>query len=312
MAKDVKICMTLEVLSWSPYIRGYRSYLKLERSLSKNTVESYTADVTKLAKFLVEESDTLPNKVKHDDLTQFIRMLNDIGFNARSQARVISGIKGFFKYMLIENAIDNDPSELLEVPKIGRRLPVTLSVEEVESIIHSVDLSKASGARDRAILETLYSCGLRVSEVVNMLISNIYFNDGFIRVVGKGDKDRLVPIGQSALKHLKIYITEVRNHAHIAQGFDDAVFLNKLGKNLSRVSIFKIVKKACLDAGIQKTVSPHTLRHSFATHLVEGGANLRAVQEMLGHESITTTEIYTHLDRAYLRSSIISHHPLES
>jgi integrase/recombinase XerD len=291
--------MTLEVLSWSPYIRGYRSYLKLERSLSKNTVESYTADVTKLAKFLVEESDTLPNKVKHDDLTQFIRMLNDIGFNARSQARVISGIKGFFKYMLIENAIDNDPSELLEVPKIGRRLPVTLSVEEVESIIHSVDLSKASGARDRAILETLYSCGLRVSEVVNMLISNIYFNDGFIRVVGKGDKDRLVPIGQSALKHLKIYITEVRNHAHIAQGFDDAVFLNKLGKNLSRVSIFKIVKKACLDAGIQKTVSPHTLRHSFATHLVEKGIPLHVVQDLLGHNSIKTTEIYLHISNKF-------------
>jgi len=294
-----------------PYIRGFEQYLKLERSLSVNTVASYRRDVLKLALFVEEEKGVSVEKVDYPLLQTFVRNLHEAKFSPRSQARIVSGIKAFYKYLLIEKVVSIDPSELLETPKIGRKLPTTLSVEEVESMIHSIDLSRSSGARNRAILEALYSCGLRVSEAVELKISHLYFEDGFVRVTGKGDKERLVPIGHQAMKHINIYRDEIRNHVPVQKDFEDYLFLNARGKKISRVSIFHIVKRACEKAGIKKTVSPHTLRHSFATHLVEGGADLRAVQEMLGHESITTTEIYTHLDRDYLRSSIIGHHPME-
>ena len=243
---------------------------------------------------------------------EFLSFLHDEKISARSQSRAISSIKSFYKYLILEKLINSNPSELIETPKIGRKLPEFLSIDEIDTLINTIDRSKPDGERNVAIIEVLYGCGLRVSELINLSISEIYWDEGFIRIIGKGNKQRLVPLGSVATKHLKIYLNSIRNqHKKIESGCEDIVFLNKLGNKISRVMIFKIIKSLTLKSGIKKVVSPHTLRHSFATHLVEGGADLRAVQEMLGHESITTTEVYTHLDRSYLRQTILDHHPLE-
>ncbi|HNQ61237.1 MAG TPA: site-specific tyrosine recombinase XerD [Bacteroidia bacterium] len=297
-------------MSWKSYISGYKSYLKLERSLSDNSVQAYLHDIALLDRFLTFKAlKVSPAEIKLQDLQFFIQWINEIGLGARSQARIISGIKGFFKYCLLENIISNDPAQLLETPRLGRQLPDTLSIEDINHLIEAIDQSKPEGTRNKAILETLYSCGLRVSELVNLKLSNLHTEIGFVKVTGKGDKERLVPMGSVAIKYIKIYLKEIRNHQRIQSGAEDVVFLNKRGNRLSRVMIFTIIKQLSQKINLKKSISPHTFRHSFATHLIEGGADLRAVQEMLGHESITTTEIYTHLDRDYLRQSIIQHHP---
>jgi len=297
-------------MSWKSYISGYKSYLKLERSLSDNSVQAYLHDMALLDRFLTFKAlKVSPAEIKLQDLQFFIQWINEIGLGARSQARIISGIKGFFKYCLLENIISNDPAQLLETPRLGRQLPDTLSIEDINHLIEAIDQSKPEGTRNKAILETLYSCGLRVSELVNLKLSNLHTEIGFVKVTGKGDKERLVPMGSVAIKYIKIYLKEIRNHQRIQSGAEDVVFLNKRGNRLSRVMIFTIIKQLSQKINLKKSISPHTFRHSFATHLIEGGADLRAVQEMLGHESITTTEIYTHLDRDYLRQSIIQHHP---
>ncbi len=291
-------------------LKGFKRYLALERSLSKNSVEAYISDVKKLYQFLnQDESSTSILKLKLDDLRSFLIWLNEFNISNTTQARIVSGIKSFYNYLILEEIITVDPSELLETPRIGRKLPVTLSIDEIDRIETVIDLSKPEGARNKAIIETLYSCGLRVTELLELKLSNLFVDEGFVRVIGKGDKERLVPIGQSALKFISIYVQEVRIHVNIKPKNEDFVFLNKRGTKLSRIMIFNIVKDLVEKAGIGKVVSPHTFRHSFATHLVEGGADLRAVQEMLGHESITTTEIYTHLDRQYLRATITDFHP---
>ena len=282
----------------------------MERSLAKNSIEAYNADVDKLFQYLQnEDSGKSFLKVDLNDLRDFLVYINKIGVGARTQARIISGIKTFFKYLLLEDLITSDPSELLEAPRLGRKLPITLSISEIDKIEEVIDLSKPEGTRNKAIIETLYSCGLRVSELCDLKLSNLFFNEQYIRVIGKGDKERLVPIGSSAIKYIQIYTNEIRNHLQIQKGNEDIIFLNRRGRRLTRVMIFTIVKNLVEKAGIDKVVSPHSFRHSFATHLVEGGADLRAVQEMLGHESITTTEIYTHLDREYLRDTILTYHP---
>ena len=282
----------------------------MERSLAKNSIEAYTADVDKLFQYLQnEDSGKSFLKVDLNDLRDFLAYINKIGVGARTQARIISGIKTFFKYLLLEDLITSDPSELLEAPRLGRKLPITLSISEIDKIEEVIDLSKPEGTRNKAIIETLYSCGLRVSELCDLKLSNLFFNEQYIRVIGKGDKERHVPIGSSAIKYIQIYTNEIRNHLQIQKGNEDIIFLNRRGRRLTRVMIFTIVKNLVEKAGIDKVVSPHSFRHSFATHLVEGGADLRAVQEMLGHESITTTEIYTHLDREYLRDTILTYHP---
>ncbi|MDX2195683.1 MAG: site-specific tyrosine recombinase XerD [Cytophagales bacterium] len=298
-------------MSWDIYQKSFKSYLQLERSLSANSVQAYLHDVSKLQQY-IEISDT-PNlsaiDVKAEHIRSFITYIHNIGLSEFSQARILSGIKAFYKYMVYENIISTDPTELIEAPKLGRYLPDTLSFPEIEKILLSFDVSTYEGWRNRTMLEVLYSSGLRVSELVELKISNLFLEIGFLKIVGKGDKERLVPIGNEAIKYLKIYINEHRNAINIKRYFEDYVFLNKRGTNLTRVMIFIIIKKAAKNAGIQKNISPHTFRHSFATHLVEGGADLRAVQEMLGHESITTTEIYTHLDRDYLKQTIQEYHP---
>ena len=295
-------------MSWENSINEFKYYLKVERSLADNSVNAYIRDIRKLADFCskikVDELNISVNEIR-----EFIADLNSKNISARSQARIISGIKAFFKYLIIEDYITNDPTMLIENPKIGLKLPEVLSVGEIELIISSIDLSNKQGERNRAILETLYSCGLRVTELINLKISNINFKEGYIKVIGKGDKERLTPIGSNALKYISIYVSEVRIHQKISKNHEDFVFLNNRGSKLSRVMIFTLIKKIVDKVGIKKKVSPHTFRHSFATHLIEGGADLRAVQEMLGHESITTTEIYTHLDRDYLRSNIMQFHP---
>jgi integrase/recombinase XerD len=289
---------------------GFKSYLKLERSLSENSVEAYLHDIRLLDRFLTYRNLNLgPSDIQVGELRDFVQWVNEIGLGARSQARIISGIKVFFRYCLLENISNNDPSQLLESPKLGRRLPDTLSIEDINQLIDAIDMSKPEGLRNKAILETLYSCGLRVSELVNLRLSNLHMEIGFLKVTGKGDKERLVPVGSVAVKFIRMYVNEVRSHQIIQAGFEDFVFLNKRGKNLSRVMIFTIIKQLAEKINLKKSISPHTFRHSFATHMIEGGADLRAVQEMLGHESITTTEIYTHLDRDYLRQSIIQFHP---
>jgi len=289
---------------------GFKSYLKLERSLSENSVEAYLHDIRLLDRFLTYRNLNLgPSDIQVGELRDFVQWVNEIGLGARSQARIISGIKVFFRYCLLENISNNDPSQLLESPKLGRRLPDTLSIEDINQLIDSIDMSKPEGLRNKAILETLYSCGLRVSELVNLRLSNLHMEIGFLKVTGKGDKERLVPVGSVAVKYIRMYVNEVRSHQIIQAGFEDFVFLNKRGKNLTRVMIFTIIKQLAEKINLKKSISPHTFRHSFATHMIEGGADLRAVQEMLGHESITTTEIYTHLDRDYLRQSIIQFHP---
>jgi len=297
-------------MAWNSYIIGFKSYLKLERSLSGNSVEAYLHDVEMLDQyFSLTKLNLPPSEVKLTHLQSFITWVNEVGLSARSQARIISGIKSFYKYLLLENLVINDPSQLIETPKLGRKLPDTLSTEDINDLIAAIDLSKPEGTRNKAILETLYSCGLRVSELVNLKISNLHLDIGFIKVHGKGDKERLVPIGSVATKQIKLYMDSIRCHMDIKPGNEDVVFLNRNGRKLTRVMIFTIIKQLAARIGLKKKISPHTFRHSFATHLIEGGADLRAVQEMLGHESITTTEIYTHLDRDYLRSAIIQFHP---
>ena len=295
-------------MSWETSIKGFKSYLQIERSLSDNSVQAYIRDVNKFANYAIP-SKLSELKITREDISNFLVKLNKEDISARSQARIISGIKAFYKYLIIEDYIKYDPTELIESPKIGLKLPDTLSLIEIDKLIAAIDLSSKQGERNRAILESLYSCGLRVSELVNLQLSNIHFNEGYLKVIGKGDKERLAPIGGKALKCLEIYINEVRNHQNIQKGHEDFVFLNNRGAKLTRVMIFLIIQKLAEQIGLKKKISPHTFRHSFATHLIEGGADLRAVQEMLGHESITTTEIYTHLDKDYLRSNIIQFHP---
>lgn len=293
---------------WKIYNRDFVNYLKIERGLAENSIFAYQRDLEKLSDFCSDRSIE-PKKVSLEVLKNFIADLYDLGLSARSQARVISGIKQFFDFMVLEGIRDEDPSSLLELPKIGMKLPVFLSIAEIDEMIGAIDLSKPEGHRNKAMLETLYSCGLRVSELINLKFSNIFFKQGFIRVIGKGNKERLVPVSPSVEKEIGIYVSGTRNHMHIHKGHEDFVFLNRRGRQLTRVMIFTIVKNLALTIGLKKKVSPHTFRHSFATHLIEGGANLRAIQEMLGHESITTTEIYTHLDQSFIREAIISFHP---
>lgn len=298
-------------MNWNSILKGFKAYLQLERSLSENSVDAYLRDMAKLEQYCELQGVLVqPEKLTQQQLEQFLIYVSEYGLSARTQARILSGLKAFYKYLSIEDVIEDNPTELLEAPKIGRKLPDVLSVEEINELINTIDLSKAEGERNKAMLETMYSCGLRVSELVNLKLSNLNFNEGFIHVIGKGSKERIVPIGSIAIKHINIYIKAVRNHQqNIKKGNEDVVFLNRRGSKLTRVMIFTIIKQLCEKSGINKTISPHTLRHSFATHLVEGGADLRAVQEMLGHESITTTEIYTHLDRDYLRQAILDFHP---
>jgi integrase/recombinase XerD len=288
-------------------IQLYKNYIKLERSLSPKTVEAYLHDVEKLYDFLGERKKL--EEVELSDLQSFLASLYDEDMSARSQARIISGLKSFYKFMLYERRIAHDPTELLDAPKIGRHLPEVLSISEIEAILNGIDLSKPEGHRNKAIIEVMYGCGLRVSEVVNLRISNLHFRENYIRIIGKGDKERLVPIGHTAQQAVLLYLEGYRMHLKIKKGEEDFVFLNRRGSRLSREMIFMMIKEMAAAAGIRKTISPHTFRHSFATHLVEGGADLRAVQEMLGHESITTTEIYTHLDREYVKNIIEQYHP---
>jgi len=297
-------------MDWKSSIAGFKAYLQLERSLSANSVDAYLRDVNKLISYLeISNLNLSPEKIKLNHLQGLMQWITELGMNPTSQSRIISGIKAFYKYLLLEDEIISDPTELLEAPRTGRKLPEFLTTDEINDLIGAIDLSTPEGERNRAMLETLYSCGLRVSELTGVLISNIYENDGFIKIIGKGDKERLVPIAQSALRYINIYRREIRSHLDIKKGHEDCLFLNRRGAQLSRVMIFTIIKNLAFTAGIEKNISPHTFRHSFATHLIEGGADLRAVQEMLGHESITTTEIYTHLDRDYLREAIIQFHP---
>lgn len=295
---------------WDPYKKGFKAWLQLERSLSDNSVEAYLRDIEKFTVFLqLTDSMKVPDSIELKHLQAFVKWVGELGMTPSSQSRIISGIRSFYKYCLIENISRKDPTSLLEAPALKRTLPDILSFDEIESIIAVIDLSKPEGGRNKAILETLYSCGLRVSELVNLRISGLYLDVGFVRVIGKGDKERLVPIGSSAIKYINIYRNEIRKNIKIKPGQEDILFLNRRGSKLSRVMIFLMLKDLATKASITKSISPHTFRHSFATHLVEGGADLRAVQEMLGHESITTTEIYTHLDREYLRDTLQQFHP---
>jgi integrase/recombinase XerD len=295
---------------WEPYKRGFKAYLQLERSLSDNSVQAYLSDMDKLTDFLeLQGTQKAPAQLELSDLQGFIKWIAELGMTQTSQARIISGVRAFYKYCLLEDITTKDPTTLLEAPKTWRHLPDVLTFDEIENIIAQIDLSTPEGGRNKAILETMYSCGLRVSEVVNLKLSQLYLDVGFIRVVGKGNKERLVPVGSSAIKYINLYRSTIRVHAPIQSGEEDILFLNRRGKRLTRVMIFLIIKDLVQKAGITKNISPHTFRHSFATHLVEGGADLRAVQEMLGHESITTTEIYTHLDREFLRKTLQQFHP---
>jgi len=295
---------------WDSFKKGFKAYLQLEKSLSPNSVEAYLRDVEKLTQYLVLKNvEKQPSDILLTDLQEFVRFIAELGMTATSQARITSGIRGFYKYCLLESIVNHDPSMLLDVPKHSRKLPDTLSFEEIEMMIAAIDLSKQEGTRNKAMLETMYSCGLRVSETIELKISCLFFNDGYIRVIGKGDKERLIPIGASAMKYISLYLDTTHKLLKIKKDFEDYVFINSRGTSLSRVMVFYIIKDLALKAKINKNISPHTFRHSFATHLVEGGADLRAVQEMLGHESISTTEIYTHLDRDFLRSTLQQFHP---
>ncbi len=297
-------------MNWEKTIIEYSAFLKLEKSLSANSIEAYLRDIVKLVEFFEISGEELqPDTVEAKHIRAYIQWINELGMLPRSQARIISGIRSFFKYLLFEELIDVDPSALIDLPKTGRKLPVVLSIEEIDNLQAAIDLSKAEGHRNKAIIETLYSCGLRVSELVELKITNLYFKEGYIRVTGKGDKERLVPISDRAIREINYYLDNNRKQLDIKKQHENIVFLNRLGNKLTRVMIFTIIKRLAIAAGIDKVISPHTFRHSFATHLVEGGADLRAVQAMLGHESILTTEIYTHLDRSYLRQNIIEFHP---
>ncbi|MCC8134814.1 MAG: site-specific tyrosine recombinase XerD [Tannerellaceae bacterium] len=288
-------------------VNKYQIYLRLEKSLSPNSVEAYLTDLQKLLRFILSEQIPV-TEVTYAHLQQFVAQLHDIGIHPRSQARIISGIKSFYRFLLLEDYIQSDPTELLESPKIGLKLPEILTVNEINKMIECIDLSLPEGQRNRAILEVLYSCGLRVSELTALRFSDVYFEEGFIKVEGKGSKQRLVPISPVALHEIKNYLYD-RNRIQVKKGFEDILFLSRRGTSLSRIMIFHMIKQYTGMAGIKKNISPHTFRHSFATHLLEGGANLRAIQEMLGHEKITTTEIYTHIDREFLRREILEHHP---
>ncbi len=296
---------------WDKQINGYRSYLMIERSFSKNTVEAYLRDIRKMVLFLEEKQlDLPPESIERQHLQSFIEWIGQSGLSANSQTRIISGIRAFYKYLLLENVIDEDPTAFMKRPKLERKIPEVLSVEEVQQILDAVDLSTTHGARNRAMLETLYACGLRVSELISLKLSNIFLDVGFVKVIGKNDRERIVPIGEEAKIQIQHYVQGVRQHLKkIDKDYEDTLFLNHRGRQLTRVMVFKIVKDATKKAGVIKKVSPHTFRHSFATHLVEGGADLRAIQDMLGHESITTTEIYTHMDKEYLRETILLYHP---
>lgn len=299
------------IMTWKEAIIEYTSYLKIERSLSLNSVEAYDDDLNKLIQFLeFSGKKAMPETVSQLDLQDFLAWINELGMSARSQARILSGLRSFFKYLLLEDIIEKDPSKLIESPKIGRKLPVVLAIEEINTLLNAIDMSKPEGRRNKAMLETLYSCGLRVSELINLKITNLHFDLGFIRVVGKGDKERLVPISNKAINEIKNYFPDRNSLLNIiTKENENVLFLNRRGKKLTREMIFTIVKQLAESIGLKKNISPHTFRHSFASHLVDGGADLRAVQEMLGHESILTTEIYTHLDREYLRDAIIRFHP---
>ncbi|MGQ1788473.1 site-specific tyrosine recombinase XerD [Saccharicrinis sp. GN24d3] len=295
---------------WESEIEEFRGYLKVEKGLSDNSIHAYVTDLTKLVQFLKDKGYELgPEGVTLANLKEMMEWVTEKGISPRTQARIISGIKSFYKFLLIEEKIDRDPTALLESPKIGRKLPEILSVDEIDSIINAIDIKKPEGQRNKAILETLYSCGLRVSELIELKISNLFFESGFIKIEGKGNKERLVPISTKAIKEINLYLSEYRRNLKIHVDSEDILFLNRRGKKLSRVMIFTIIKNLVAKLGFEKNVSPHTFRHSFATHLIDGGANLRAVQEMLGHESIITTEIYTHLDKEYLKNTMIQFHP---
>lgn len=297
-------------MSWKADIAGFRSYLKLEKSLSANSVEAYEHDVLKLVQYLEYSGLALSaSEIKTEHLRGFITWISQLGMSAKSQARILSGLRAFYNYLLMENVVNHDPTELIDGPKTARELPDTLDVEEITKMLENIDRSTPEGERNRAMLEVLYSCGLRVSELVDLRISRIHHEESFISVIGKGNKERLVPIGGVALTHIRLYLDNIRPHIEVKKGEEDILFLNRRGKRLSRVMIFMIIKNLALASGIKKTISPHTFRHSFATHLVEGGADLRAVQEMLGHVSITTTEIYTHIDRRYLKEQVLKFHP---
>lgn len=308
-----RIARTSPCTMWDLQIKLFVNYLKLERSLSGNSVEAYIRDVEKLKQFMeMKHPSVNAVQVSSKHLQGFLAYINELGMSAYSQARILSGIKAFYKYLLFEELIEKDPTLLIEGPKLGRKLPDTLSYTEIEKLFEAINLSTPEGGRNRAMLEVLYSSGLRVSELVDLKLTNVYFDVAFLRVVGKGNKERLVPVGRDALKYIRIYIDEIRGkppHRPAQKGFEPYVFLNRNGRKLTRVMIFTIIKNLAKEIGLKKTISPHTFRHSFATHLIEGGADLRAVQEMLGHESITTTEIYTHLDRDYLRQVIQEFHP---
>lgn len=297
-------------MSWDTYTKQFKNYLKLERSLAPNSINAYLADISKLLEFFeIKEIELSPTQVTQQELIDFLEFINELGMSPYSQARMVSGIKAFFRFLMYEELIKKDPSELLEAPKLGRKLPDTLNLPEIEKLLGAIDMSTPEGTRNRAILETLYSSGLRVSELTELKITNVHEDIGFLRVFGKGSKERLVPIGKEALKHINLYKEHVRVHIPVQKGYEDHLFLNRRGKSLTRVMIFTIIKDLSAKIGLKKNISPHTFRHSFATHLIEGGADLRAVQEMLGHESITTTEIYTHLDRDYLKQVITQYHP---
>ena len=294
--------------TWERYIKHFVSFLKIEKGLAENSIFAYQNDVAKLSDFSIGQNLEVTD-LTFDHLKGFITDLYDLGLSARSQARIISGVKQFFGFLMLENIILDDPSELLEMPRLGRKLPQVLSIVEIDELIAAIDMSKLEAHRNKAIIETLYSCGLRVSELINLKFSQLYFEEGFIRVIGKGNKERLVPVSESVEHEIGIYNDHVRRHQSIKPGNENIVFLNRRGAQLTRVMIFTIIKELAKAIQLTKSVSPHTFRHSFATHMIEGGANLRAVQEMLGHESITTTEIYTHLDQRFLRDAIISFHP---
>ncbi|RYE21263.1 MAG: site-specific tyrosine recombinase XerD [Sphingobacteriaceae bacterium] len=297
-------------MDWPSTINGFRSYLKLEKFLSPNSIDAYLQDIEKLYQFSVSLiPQRKPETINTADLKSFISWVNELGMTPASQARILSGIKAFYKFLLMENLLSKDPSEQVEAPRLTRKLPDTLSIIEIDALIAAIDLSKPDGIRNKTMLEVLYSCGLRVTELITLKISNLYLEDDFVKILGKGSKERLVPIGEQAQKMLRIYLQEIRVHLDIKKGQEDYVFLSKRGAMLSRVMVFMIIKALAEKIGLKKSISPHTFRHSFATHLIEGGADLRAVQDMLGHESITTTEIYTHLDREYLRETIIQYHP---
>ena len=296
-------------MKWNIALQDYQYYLKIEKGLAKNTIESYSRDVKKLIQFLEETNLVVsPISITNDDIQQFIYTASKT-INARSQSRLISGLRNFFDYLVFEDYRKENPTDLIESPKIGRKLPDTLSLKEIDLLINSIDLSEPQGERNRTILETLYSCGLRVSELINLKLSDLFFDEGFIRVLGKGNKERFVPINTQTQKYILFYINSIRIHLSIQKKFEDTIFLNRRGKNLTRVMIFTIIKNLAIKAGIKKKISPHTFRHSFATHLLERGADLRAIQQMLGHESITTTEIYMHLDKSFLKQVVNTFHP---